>query len=124
MLRLAKLFQLSLEDLLLEDSVIVKEIQRREQIVKLRGVYYLGPVLTGILLIMMMYLPKPTAELLLPLITLASLTNLFTLFYFKFNLASLKGKKEKVQRELRQMKIIMAVSAIAICIFLIYLYSI
>ncbi|MFC0277629.1 helix-turn-helix domain-containing protein [Enterococcus devriesei] len=74
-IRLAKLFQLSLDDLMLEDSAVVKEIQRKEKIAKLTGIYYIGPVLTGIILVVMMYLPNPNSEWMLGLIAVASMSN-------------------------------------------------
>ncbi|MEG0372841.1 MAG: helix-turn-helix transcriptional regulator [Enterococcus sp.] len=121
-IRLAKLFQLSLDDLMLEDSAVVKEIQRKEKIAKLTGIYYIGPVLTGIILVVMMYLPIPSSEWMLGLIVLASMTNLLPLYYFKEKLRFLKGQPNKVQRELKQMKIISVCMIVMLILSIVSLY--
>ena len=46
-LHLSKVFQVSLDDLLVEDSAVVNEIQRKEELANIAGLYYVGPVLTG-----------------------------------------------------------------------------
>ncbi|WP_253295963.1 helix-turn-helix transcriptional regulator [Enterococcus raffinosus] len=61
-LRLAKVFQISLNDLLVEDSAVVKELKRKEELANISGIYYLGPVLTGVILILLMYLPLRNAN--------------------------------------------------------------
>ncbi|MBU5363838.1 helix-turn-helix transcriptional regulator [Enterococcus devriesei] len=121
-IRLAKLFQLSLDDLMLEDSAVVKEIQRKEKIAKLTGIYYIGPVLTGIILVVMMYLPNPNSEWMLGLIAVASMSNLLPLYYFKEKLGFLKGKPSKVQRELKQIKIISVCMIVLLSLFIVSLY--
>lgn len=61
-LRLAKVFQISLNNLLVEDSAVVKELKRKEELANISGIYYLGPVLTGVILILLMYLPLRNAN--------------------------------------------------------------
>ena len=122
-LRLAKVFHVSLDDLLLEDSTVVNEIKRREEIVNLSWVYFIGPVLTAILLIVMMYsLPEMSNTGAVSFISAASLTNFFTLCVFKGKIAQLKGNEEKFKKELKQMKILGIVTIILTCLFTIALH--
>ena len=124
-LRLAKVFHVSLDDLLLEDSTVVNEIKRREEIVNLSWVYFIGPVLTAILLIVMMYsLPEMSNTGAVSFISAASLTNFFTLCVFKGKIAQLKVNEEKFKKELKQMKILGIVTIILTCLFTIALHFI
>ena len=98
-LRLAKVFHVSLDDLLLEDSTVVNEIKRREEIVNLSWVYFIGPVLTAILLIVMMYsLPEMSNTGAVSFISAASLTNFFTLCVFKGKIAQKRTKTNEDSR--------------------------
>lgn len=124
-LRLAKIFAVSLDDLLLENSTVVKEIQRKEKIANLSRVYFIGPVATALLLIGLMYsLSEISNTGVIAFITAALLTNFFTMCVFKEKLAQLKGKEEKFKKEMKQMKIVGTVMVVLACLFMIALYSI
>ena len=124
-LRLSKVFQVFLDDLLVEDSAVVKEIQRKEELANIAGLYYVGPVLTGIILILMMYLPtKIVHEGILYFVTAALLTNLITLFAFKWKIARLKNKEDKFYKEMKQVKVVGIGMVVITCIFLLVLYFI
>ena len=124
-LRLAKVFQISLDDLLLEDSAVVKELKRKEELANISGIYYLGPVLTGIILILLMYLPLRNAnEVFLLLIVAALITNFSTLSALKWKIAHLKGQEEKFYKELKYMKIAGVSMVVITFIFIIALHFI
>ncbi|MBO0456504.1 helix-turn-helix transcriptional regulator [Enterococcus hulanensis] len=124
-LHLSKVFQVSLDDLLVADSAVVKEIKRKEKIANLTGLYYIGPVLTGIILILMMYLPSAIVHGgILYFVTAALLTNFITLTSFKWKIARLKGEEEKFHKEMKRTKIAGASVVVITCIFLIILYFI
>lgn len=92
-IRLARLYSMSLDDLLLEGSDIVEEIKKRETIRTLNQVYLLGPMLTGIFLLLLMYLPSGWSDLWrVGLIALGAVSNSITVYYFQFNLSLLKGQ--------------------------------
>lgn len=124
-LHLSKVFQVSLDDLLVTDSAVVKEIKRKEKIANLTGLYYIGPGLTGIILILMMYLSSAIVRGgLLYFITAALLTNFITLSSFKWKIAHLKDEEEKFHKEMKWTKIAGAGMVVITCIFLIILYFI
>lgn len=124
-LRLAKVFHVSLDDLLFENSAVVKEIKRKEKILNLSWVYFIGPVLTAVLLIITMYtLSEMSNTGVVAFIGAASLANLFTLCVFKGKLAQLKGNEEKFKKELKQMKIVAIVMVILACLFMTALHFI
>lgn len=124
-LRLAKIFKLSLDDLLVEDSAIVKEIKRKEELTNLSIIYYVGPVLTGLILMGMMYFSSALGkEGSLYLITAALLTNFITMCMFKLNIDRLRNKEQKFQQEMRQMKIVGTAMVVFVCIVLIVLHFI
>lgn len=121
-LHLSKVFQVSLDDLLVTDSAVVKEIKRKEKIANLTGLYYIGPGLTGIILILMMYLSSAIVRGgILYFITAALLTNFITLSSFKWKIAHLKGEEEKFHKEMKWTKIAGAGIVVITCIFLIIL---
>lgn len=112
-------------DLLVEDSAVVNEIQRKEELANIAGLYYVGPVLTGIILILMVYLPaKIVHSGILYFIIAASLTNLITLFAFKWKIARLKNKEDKFYKEMKQVKVVGIGMVVITCIFLLVLYFI
>ncbi|BBM16884.1 hypothetical protein G15_0525 [Enterococcus avium] len=116
---------MSLDDLLVEDSAIVKEIKRKEELTNLSIIYYVGPVLTGLILMGMMYFSSALGkEGSLYLITAALLTNFITMCMFKLNIARLRNKEQKFQREMRQMKIVGTAMVVFVCIVLIVLHFI
>lgn len=57
-LRLSTIFKLSLDDLLVEDSDMVKEIKRKETIAKLSVLYFVEPILTALFLLVVIFLPE------------------------------------------------------------------
>ena len=119
-LRLAKVFQISLDDLLVEDSAVVKELKRKEELANISGIYYLGPVLTGIILILLMYLPLRNANE----VFAALITNFSTLSALKWKIAHLKGQEEKFYKELKYMKIAGVSMVVITFIFIIALHFI
>lgn len=90
-LRLAKIFHVSLDDLLLENSVVVKEIKRKEKIAKLSALYFVGPILTAAILFVIIFLPEETTHRELTYFVLAAASaNFATMFAFQFKLDRLK----------------------------------
>ncbi len=123
-IRLAQYYQLSLDDLLLEGSDIVEEMQTQKKIAELSQLYFGGPVVTGILLIVLMYLsPEMTNLANVTVIGLASLTNGLSLCYFRQKLYQLRGKEEKLRKELAQAKKMFLIFTILLGLFLMYLLS-
>lgn len=58
LVRLAKLYDLSLDSLLLEGSDIVKDIKKKEKVYELQKINLIGPQLTNVfLMLMIFYLP-------------------------------------------------------------------
>lgn len=124
-LRLAKVFHVSLDDLLLENSVVVKEIKRKEEIANLSWVYFIGPVLTGIILMVMMYSLSAVSNTgAIAFIAAALLSNFFTMCVFKEKIARLKGKEEDFQRQMKKMKIVAVGTVITMCVFIVVLHFI
>ncbi|KAF1296691.1 hypothetical protein BAU15_13450 [Enterococcus sp. JM4C] len=96
LIRLAKLFDLSLDNLLLEGSMVVEEIKKREKAFEIQKVSLLGAQLTNLLLIAFLFLPEllsqfyisePMYIVLLGVI----LSNTYTLYYFRRQLKEYKG---------------------------------
>lgn len=115
---------MSLDDLLLEGSDIVKEMQTQKKIAELSQLYFWGPVVTGILLISLMYLsPEMTNLANVTVIGLASLTNGLSLWYFRRKLYQLRGKEEKLRKELMQAKKMFLVFTVLLGLLVIYLLS-
>lgn len=123
LIRIAKLFDLSLDELLLEDSTLVNEMKKKEKIADLTKIYWVGPIATGIFLLMLMYLPLEIDSIWsLLIIGLASCTNLASFSYLKMNLYSLNGKEDKVKNELKHSRIFLFVFVLCFSLFIVFLY--
>lgn len=123
LIRLAKLFDLSLDELLLEDSDLVSEMKKKEKIADLTKIYWIGPITTGIFLLLLMYIPFEKNSLWqLLVIGLASCTNLASLFYFKMKLYLLKGQEDKLAKELKNSRLFLFVFAVFLVLFITFLY--
>lgn len=123
LIRIAKLFDLSLDELLLEDSILVNEMKKKEKIADLTKIYWVGPFTTGVMLVLLMYLPFEKNSLWqLLIIGLASCTNLASIFYFKMKLYLLKGQKSKIEKELKHSRIFLFAFVLFFCLFIAFLY--
>lgn len=108
-----------------ETGRTVPDIESVLRLAKVFHVSFIGPVLTAILLIVMMYsLPEMSNTGAVSFISAASLTNFFTLCVFKGKIAQLKGNEEKFKIELKHMKILGIVTIILTCLFTIALHFI
>lgn len=104
---------------------MVKEIKRKEEIANLSGVYFIGPVITGIILMVMMYSLSAISNTgAIAFIAAALLSNFFTMRVFKEKIARLKGKEEDFQRQMKKMKIVAVSMVILTCVFLVVLHFI
>lgn len=120
LIRLAKLYQISLDDLLLEGSEIVSDIKRKEEIAKLTLHYLFGPLATCTLtMIAMFLLPDDANRWLYWLLGLISLTAFVPMFYFKGKLATLKGHSEEaLAKERKNSNLLLLIFAIFLVAFL------
>lgn len=110
---------------MLENSAVVKEIKRKEEIANLSGVYFFGPLLTGIILMVMMYSLSAVSNTgAVAFIAAALLSNFFTMCVFKEKIARLKRQEEDFQRQMKKMKIVMAGTVIIMCVFIVALHFI
>lgn len=87
LVRLAKLYNLSLDSLLLEGSDIMKDIKKKEKVYELQKMSLIGPQLTNVLLMLMLFLPSIFKEFYMSdymyiLILLVISSNAVTGFYF------------------------------------------
>lgn len=87
LVRLAKLYNLSLDSLLLEGSDIMKDMKKKEKVYELQKMSLIGPQLTNVLLMLMLFLPSIFKEFYMSdymyvLILLVILSNAITGFYF------------------------------------------
>lgn len=87
LVRLAKLYNLSLDNLLLEGSDIMNDIKKKEKVYELEKTKFIGPSLTNILLCIMIFLPHiykdfQTSVYMNVFLIFLMLSNYFTLSYF------------------------------------------
>lgn len=87
LVRLAKLYNLSLDNLLLEGSDIMNDIKKKEKVYELEKTKFIGPSLTNIILGFMIVLPLiykdfETSISMRIFFILLLLSNYFTLSYF------------------------------------------
>ncbi|MDU3337914.1 helix-turn-helix transcriptional regulator [Paraclostridium bifermentans] len=87
LVRLAKLYDLSLDSLLLEGSDIVKDIKKKEKVYELQKINLIGPQLTNVLLMLMLFLPSIfkgfyMSDYMYGLLVLVIASNSITGFYF------------------------------------------
>lgn len=87
LVRLAKLYDLSLDSLLLEGSDIVKDIKKKEKVYELQKINLIGPQLTNVFLMLMIFLPAILkgfymSDCMYGLLVLVTASNAVTGFYF------------------------------------------
>lgn len=87
LVRLAKLYNLSLDSLLLEGSDIMKDMKKKEKVYELQKLNLIGPQLTNVLLMLVLFLPSLfkgfyMSDYMLYLIVLIIISNSFTGVYF------------------------------------------
>ena len=106
LVRLAKLYNLSLDNLLLEGSDIMNDIKKKEKLYELEKVRFIGPQLTNIILSFMIFLSLiskdfQTSPYMNILMIFLLFSNCFTLFYFckkidKYDVSDNRNIKFKV----------------------------
>ena len=106
LIRLAKLYNLSLDNLLLEGSDIMNDIKKKEKLYELEKVRFIGPPLTNIILSFMIFLSLiskdfQTSPYMNILMIFLLFSNCFTLFYFckkidKYDVSDNRNIKFKV----------------------------
>ncbi len=87
LVRLAKLYDLSLDSLLLEGSDIMKDIKKKEKVYELQKISLMGPQLTNVFLMLMLFSPSIFKEFYMSdymyvLLLLVISSNALTGFYF------------------------------------------
>lgn len=87
LVRLAKLYNLSLDSLLLEGSDIMNDIKKKEKVYELQKISLIGPQLTNVFLMLMLFSPSISkdfymSDYMYTLILLVISSNCVTGFYF------------------------------------------
>ncbi len=126
LVRLAKLYNLSLDSLLLEGSDIMNDIKKKEKAYQLQKVSLIGPQLTNFILFLMLLLPDKfkifyMSDSMSYLILLAIFSNAVTVFYFNNKLKKY-DIKENEDKKFMIMKNLFAILICIVCITL-YLYE-
>jgi transcriptional regulator with XRE-family HTH domain len=126
LVRLAKLYNLSLDSLLLEGSDIMNDIKKKEKAYQLQKVSLIGPQLTNFILFLMLLLPDKfkifyMSDSMSYLILLAIFSNAVTVFYFNNQLKKY-DIKENEDKKFIIMKNLFAILICIVCITL-YLYE-
>ena len=126
LVRLAKLYNLSLDSLLLEGSDIMNDIKKKEKAYQLQKVSLIGPQLTNFILFLMLLLPDKfkffyMSDSMSYLILLAVFSNAVTVFYFNNQLKKY-DIKENEDKKFMIMKNLFAILICIVCITL-YLYE-
>ena len=126
LVRLAKLYNLSLDSLLLEGSDIMNDIKKKEKAYQLQKVSLIGPQLTNFILFLMLLLPDKfkifyMSDSMSYLILLAIFSNAVTVFYFNNQLKKY-DIKENEDKKFMIMKNLFAILICIVCITL-YLYE-
>lgn len=126
LVRLAKLYNLSLDSLLLEGSDIMNNIKKKEKAYQLQKVSLIGPQLTNFILFLMLLLPDKfkifyMSDSMSYLILLAIFSNAVTVFYFNNQLKKY-DIKENEDKKFMIMKNLFAILICIVCITL-YLYE-
>ena len=124
LVRLAKLYNLSLDSLLLEGSDIMNDIKKKEKAYELQKISLLGPQLTNFILFLMLVLSSNfknfyMSDYIIVLTILAAFSNVFTVFYFtnqlkKYDIKEDKDKKFMIMKNLFGVLIFI----VGICIYL------
>lgn len=123
LIRLAKLYNLSLDSLLLEGSDIMKDIKKKEKAYELQKISLFGPQLTNLILFLMVILPSNFKAFYMSdymnfLILLGIFSNGLTVFYFINQLKKydIKGENKKFMKMKNVFSILIFVVFICICI--------
>ncbi|WP_195948380.1 helix-turn-helix domain-containing protein [Paraclostridium bifermentans] len=124
LVRLAKLYNLSLDSLLLEGSDIMKDIKKKEKAYELQKINLLGPQLTNFILFLMLVLSSNfknfyMSDYIIVLTVLAGFSNVFTVFYFtnqlkKYDIKEDEDKKFVIMKNL----FVILIFIVGICIYL------
>lgn len=124
LVRLAKLYNLSLDSLLLEGSDIMNDIKKKEKAYELQKISLLGPQLTNFILFLMLVLSYNfkifyMSDYMSFLILLAIFSNAFTVSYFtnqlkKYDIKENEDKKFMIMKNLFGILIFI----VGICIYL------
>lgn len=123
LVRLAKLYNLSLDNLLLEGSDIMKDIQNKERVYELQKWCLIGPQLTNVFLMLVIFLPSLFNELYMSdymygLILLVILSNGITTIYFINQLNQYNVKEDGS----KTIKVIQTIGIILFWIFLLFVF--
>lgn len=124
LVRLAKLYNLSLDSLLLEGSDIMNNIKKKEKAYELQKISLLGPQLTNFILLLMLILSSNfkifyMSDYIIVLTVLAGFSNVFTVFYFtnqlkKYDIKEYEDKKFMIMKNL----FVILIFIVGICIYL------
>jgi len=124
LVRLAKLYNFSLDNLLLEGSDIMNDIKRKEKAYELQKINLLGPQLTNFILFLMLVLSSNfknfyMSDYIMVLTILAAFSNVITVFYFtnqlkKYDIKENEDKKFMIMKNLFGILIFI----VGICLYL------
>ncbi|MGG5317300.1 helix-turn-helix domain-containing protein [Enterococcus sp. AZ072] len=124
LIRLARLYRLSLDELLMEGSEMVEDLKKKEQAAQLSRILFFGPIMTSTLLLILMFiLPSGLNRGCQFLIVAAAGTNFVPWLYLKMKIDRLKGREHDWEKEIRNSKIIAFAALILILLFVAYLYT-
>ena len=125
LVRLAKLYNLSLDSLLLEGSDIMNNIKKKEKAYELQKISFLGPQLTNFILFLMVLLPGKfkffyMSDSMSCLILLAIFSNAVTVSYFinqlkKYDVKENEDQKFMIMKNL--FAILISIVCIALCLY-------
>jgi len=104
LVQLAKLYNFSLDSLLLEGSDIMNDIKKKEKAYELQKISLLGPQLTNFILFLMLVLSSNfknfyMSDYIIVLTILAAFSNVFTVFYFTNQLKKYDIKVDELTNE-------------------------
>ncbi|WP_270642146.1 helix-turn-helix domain-containing protein [Paraclostridium sordellii] len=124
LVRLAKLYNLSLDSLLLEGSDIMNDIKKKEKAYELQKISLLGPQLTNFILFLMLVLSSNfknfyMSDYIIVLTILAAFSNVFTVFYFNNQLKKYDIKEDEDKKFMLMKNLFgILIFIVGICIYL------
>ena len=124
LIRLAKLYNLSLDSLLLEGSDIMNDIKKKEKAYELQKISLLGPQLTNFILFLMLVLSSNfknfyMSDYIIVLTILAAFSNVFTVFYFNNQLKKYDIKEDEDKKFMLMKNLFgILIFIVGICIYL------
>ncbi|GKZ02971.1 transcriptional regulator [Paraclostridium bifermentans] len=124
LVRLAKLYNLSLDSLLLEGSDIMNDIKKKEKAYELQKISLLGPQLTNFILFLMLVLSSNfknfyMSDYIIVLTILAAFSNVFTVFYFNNQLKNYDIKEDEDKKFMLMKNLFgILIFIVGICIYL------